>query len=130
MQKLFRKKGKKKKSWEKNGQVSKISKTMGTQMPTWKKEKEMNMIGPVYNTTVLSFAFGIYISWAQASSKPSWTWAYEISSHSIHCHMKCWFIYMLMLAIMYDQCKKWFKGHENTLDTSRMINGTTFVFMT
>ena len=32
MQKLFIKKGKKreKKSWEKNGQVSKISKTMGT----------------------------------------------------------------------------------------------------
>jgi hypothetical protein len=34
-----------KKSWEKNGQVSKISKTMGTQMPAWKKE--MNKIVPI-----------------------------------------------------------------------------------
>ena len=30
----------KKKSIEKNGQVSEISKTMGTQMPTQKKEKD------------------------------------------------------------------------------------------
>jgi hypothetical protein len=29
----------------KNGQVSKICKTMGTQMPTWKKE--MHKIAPV-----------------------------------------------------------------------------------
>ena len=35
-----------------------------------------------------------------------------------------------MLAIMYDQCMRWLGGHENTLDTSRMVNGTMFVFMT
>ena len=39
---------KKKKSIEKNGQVSKICKTMGTQMPAWKKtkkkERKMNKI--------------------------------------------------------------------------------------
>ena len=37
MQKLLKKE--KKKSWEKNGQVSEIFKTMGTQMPAWKKRK-------------------------------------------------------------------------------------------
>ena len=37
---------------------------------------------------------------------------------------------MLMLVIMYEQCMKWLQGHNNTLDTSRMVNGTTFVFMT
>ena len=37
---------------------------------------------------------------------------------------------MLMLAIMYDQCMKWLYGHQYTLDTSRMVNGATFVFMT
>ena len=31
---------KEKKEYWKNGQVSKISKTMGTQMPTWKEIKE------------------------------------------------------------------------------------------
>ena len=35
-----------------------------------------------------------------------------------------------MLAIMNDQCMRWWQGHENTLGTSRMINGTMFVFMT
>ena len=35
-----------------------------------------------------------------------------------------------MLVIMYDQYMRWLGGHENTLDTSRMINGTMFVFMT
>ena len=35
-----------------------------------------------------------------------------------------------MLAVMYDQCMKWLGCHENTLGTSRMINGTMFVFMT
>ena len=46
MQKLFIKEEKKgkKKSW-KNGQVSEIFKTMGTQMPAWKKE--MNKIALV-----------------------------------------------------------------------------------
>ena len=38
MLKLFIKK-REKKIWEKNGQVFEISKTMGTQMPAWKKEK-------------------------------------------------------------------------------------------
>ena len=40
---------KKKKKYWKNGQVSEISKTMGTQMPAWKKnrEKEMNKIAHV-----------------------------------------------------------------------------------
>ena len=35
-----------------------------------------------------------------------------------------------MLAIMYDLCMRWLCGHESTLDTSRMVNGTMFVFMT
>ena len=39
-------------------------------------------------------------------------------------------IYMHMLVIMYDQCMKWLWGHENTLDTSWMVNGTMFIFMT
>jgi hypothetical protein len=39
-------KKRRKKSW-KNGQVSKILKTMGTQMPTWKK-REMNKIAHVF----------------------------------------------------------------------------------
>jgi hypothetical protein len=43
MQKLFIKK----KRIGKNGQVSKISKTIGTQMPAWKKE-EMNKIAHVF----------------------------------------------------------------------------------
>ena len=41
----------KKKSIEKNGQVSEISKTMGTKMPAMKKkreEKEMNKIAHVF----------------------------------------------------------------------------------
>ena len=40
----------KKRSIEKIGQVSKISKTMGTQMPTWKKRKgkKMNKIAHVF----------------------------------------------------------------------------------
>ena len=38
--KVIQKKRDEKKSWEKNGQVSEILKTMGTQMPVWKKEKE------------------------------------------------------------------------------------------
>ena len=34
----------------KNGQVSEISKTMGTQMPAWKKrEEEMNKIAHVFS---------------------------------------------------------------------------------
>ena len=37
---------------------------------------------------------------------------------------------MLMLAIMYDQCMRWLGGHENTLDTSRMVIRTMFIFMT
>jgi hypothetical protein len=41
MQKLFIKERKRKRI-EKNGQVSKISKTMGTQMPTRKKEGNKN----------------------------------------------------------------------------------------
>ena len=39
-------------------------------------------------------------------------------------------IYMHMLVIMCDQCKRWLWGHKNTLDISRMVNGTMFVFMT
>ena len=41
MQKLFIKKEKelKKENLEKNGQVSEILKTMGTQMPAWKDKK-------------------------------------------------------------------------------------------
>ena len=45
MKKLFIK-NEKKEGWEKNGQVSEISKTMGTQMPAWEK-KEMNKIAHV-----------------------------------------------------------------------------------
>ena len=37
----------KRKRNEKNGQVSKISKTMGTHMPVWKK-REMNKIAHVF----------------------------------------------------------------------------------
>ena len=40
MQKLFMKRRKKKKSVEKNGQVSEIYKIMGTPMPAWKKRKD------------------------------------------------------------------------------------------
>ena len=40
------------------------------------------------------------------------------------------FIYMLMLVIICDQCMRWLWGHENTLDTSRTVNGIMFVFMT
>ena len=55
MQKSFIKEKEKKKTKEKkvekekNGQVSKISKIMGTQMPAWKKRKkeEMNKIAPI-----------------------------------------------------------------------------------
>ena len=36
------------------------------------------------NTLVLSIAFGTCISWAQASSKHSWAWAYVISCYSLH----------------------------------------------
>ena len=83
------------------------------------------------NTPVLSIAFDTCISWAQASSKNSWTWAYEISYHSYTLsHEMLIYIYIFMLAIMYDQCMRWLWGHENTLDTSRMINGTMFIFMT
>ena len=39
-------------------------------------------------------------------------------------------IYMHMLVIMCDQCKRWLWGLKNTLDISRMVNGTMFVFMT
>ena len=39
-------------------------------------------------------------------------------------------IYMHMLVIMCDQCKIWLLGHKNTLDMSRMVNGTMFIFMT
>ena len=39
MQKLFIKKEKRRKSIEKNGQVSEISKTMGTQMPPKKRKR-------------------------------------------------------------------------------------------
>jgi hypothetical protein len=45
MQKLFKKGKEKKKKVEKKWQVSEISKTMGTQMPAWKKQ-EMNKIAP------------------------------------------------------------------------------------
>ena len=46
MQKLFiKKKEEKKKEMRKNGQVFEIFKTMGTQMPAWKKK--MNKIAPV-----------------------------------------------------------------------------------
>ena len=92
---------------------------------------EISIRGRGYNTLVLSFAFGICILWAQASSKHSWTWAYEISSHSytLSHQMLIIYIYMLMLVIMYDQCMRWLWGHENTLDTSRMIKGIMFVFM-
>ena len=83
------------------------------------------------NTLVLSIAFDTCLSWAQASSIHSWAWAYEISFHSLYiitCDVD--YIYMLMLVIMYDQCMKWLWGRKNTLDTSRMVNGTIFVFMT
>ena len=43
MQKLFIKK---RENIEKNGQVSEISKTMGTHIPLWKKKRKMNMIAP------------------------------------------------------------------------------------
>ena len=39
-------------------------------------------------------------------------------------------IYIHMLVIMGDQCEKWLLGHKNTLDISRMVLGTSFVFMT
>jgi len=39
-------------------------------------------------------------------------------------------IYIHMLVIMCDQCKRWLWCHKNTLDISRMVNGTMFVFMT
>ena len=54
MQKLFIKK---EKYW-KNGQVFEISKTMGTQMPAWKKEKrkrEINKIAHVFLQSILKF---------------------------------------------------------------------------
>ena len=50
MQKLFIKE---KESIGKNGQVSEIFKTMGTQMPAWKKE--MNKITPVLLQMFLGF---------------------------------------------------------------------------
>ena len=76
------------------------------------------------NTLVLSIAFGTCISWAQASSKHSWAWAYEISSYSYILSHVMLIIYMHMPVIMCDQCKRWLWGHKNTLDTSRMVNGT------
>ena len=46
--KVIHKKEKRRK-YGKNGQVSEISKIMGTQMPAWKKrEKEMNKIAHVF----------------------------------------------------------------------------------
>ena len=48
-----------KKSIEKNGQVSEISKTMGTQMPTIKRERkkkrEMNKIAHVFLQSIFKF---------------------------------------------------------------------------
>ena len=82
------------------------------------------------NTLVLIIAFDTCISWAQASSKHSWAWAYGISSYSDILSHVMLIIYMHMLVTMCDQCKRWLWGHKNTLDTSRMVNGTMFVFMT
>ena len=51
IEKLLIKKEKRKKELRKNGQVSKISKTMGTQMPalkTKRRKKEMNKIAHVF----------------------------------------------------------------------------------
>ena len=44
--KVIQKKRKRKRDG-KNGQVSEILKTMGTQMSAWKEKKEMNKIAPV-----------------------------------------------------------------------------------
>ena len=76
------------------------------------------------DTLVLSIAFGTCISWAQASSKHSWAWAYGISSYSYILSYVMLIIYMHMLVTMCDQCKRWLWGYKNTLDTSRMVNGT------
>ena len=82
------------------------------------------------NTLVLRIAFNTCISWAQASPKHSRAWAYEISSYSYILSHVMLVLYMYMLVIMCDQCKRWLWGHKNTLDTSRIENGTMFVFMT
>ena len=49
---------------------------------SFKSQEEVSIRGRGCNTLVLSIAFGTCISSAQASSKHSWLWAYEISSHS------------------------------------------------
>ena len=58
------------------------------------------------NTPVLSFASDICISWAQASSKHSWTWAYEISSHSYTLSHEM-LIYILCLCLQLCMTNVW-----------------------
>jgi len=86
--------------------------------------------GPWCNTLVLSLHFAFAFAWEKTSSIYSWAWAYEISSHSLYVSHVMLIIYMHMLVIMCDQYKRWLWGHKSTLDISRMVNGTMFVFMT
>ena len=51
---------------------------------SFKSQDDISIRGRGYNTLVLSIAFGTCISWAQASSKHSWAWAYGISSYSLY----------------------------------------------
>ena len=99
MQKLFikkRKKRKKKMSWEKNGQVSEISKTMGTQMPAWKKrKKEMNKIAPVLSQKKFQVSRERYVFKGQSRIRLATTYIHLIYPHTC----TSWFDCMTQLSL-------------------------------
>ena len=88
------------------------------------------LFGTSCNTLVLSIAFGTCIHEHKHHPSIHEHEHMEISSYSYILSHVMLIIYMHMLVTMCDQCKRWSWGHKNTLDTSRMVNGTMLLFMT
>jgi hypothetical protein len=82
-----------KKRGEKNGQVSEISKTIGTQMPTWKK-REMNKIAHVLSQKLFQVSKERYVSKEHSSIR--------LATIYIHIHphtCTSWFNCMTQLSL-------------------------------
>ena len=83
--KAIHEKKKRKKRWEKNGQVSEILKTMGTQMPAWKKKEKMNKIAHVFLQSCSQVSKERYVFKEQSRIRLATIYMHHIHPHTCIC---------------------------------------------